>query len=81
MSKAKIKEKVYLIGRVKELITLNKEEKVLSPTEISEITPEIILRIIIKEHIFKAIHNRILQQERIWIYIIIMLKIMNQQNL
>ena len=81
MNKAKIKEKVYLIGRLKEQIILNKEEEALSPTEISEIIPEIILRIIIKEHILKVIHNKILQQQRREIYLIIMVKIMNKENL
>ena len=49
MNKEKIREKVYLARRVKEQIILNKEGKDLSPTEILEIIPETILRIIIKE--------------------------------
>ena len=63
MNKTKIKEKVYLIGRVKEQIILNKEGKALSPTEISEIILETILRILIRGHYLKVIHNRILQQQ------------------
>ena len=53
MNKEKIKEKVYLTGRLKEQIILNKEEKALSPTEISEIILETILRILIREY-FKS---------------------------
>ena len=79
MNKAKIKEKVYLTGRVKELIILNKEGKDLSPTEISEIIPETILRILTEEHILKVIHRKILQWQRTEIYIKIMVKIMNKE--
>ena len=79
MTKAKIRNKAYLIGRVKEQVILSKEGKVLSPTEISKITPEIFLRTIIKEHIFK-IHNIILQQQRTNIYLIIMVKLMNKET-
>ena len=61
MNKEKIKEKVYLTGRVKEQIILNKEGKNLSPTEISEIILETILRILTKEHTLKVIHNIILR--------------------
>ena len=61
MNKAKIKKKVYLPGRVKEQIILNKEGKALSPTEISEIIPETILRIRIRGHTLKVIHNIILR--------------------
>ena len=61
MNKAETKEKVYLTRRLKEQIILNKEEKNLSPTEISEIIPETILGILIRGHTLKVIHNKILQ--------------------
>ena len=48
MNKEKIKEKVYLTGRVRELITLNKKERFLIPTKNLETIPKTILRILIK---------------------------------
>ena len=81
MNKEEIKEKVYVTGRLKEQIIWNTEEKALSPTEISEIILETILRILTKEHTLKVIHNRILQQQRTKTYRIIMVKIMNKENL
>ena len=81
MNKEEIKEKVYQTGRVKEQIILNKEGKASSPRKISEIIPETILRILTEEHILKVIHNKILQRQRTKIYIKIMVKIMNKENL
>ena len=81
MSKEKIKEKVYLTGRVKELINLNKEEKVLSPTKNLETILKTILRILTKEHTLKVKCNIILQHQRTKTYLTIILKIMNKENL
>ena len=81
MNKVKIRNKAYLTEKIKEQVILSREGKVLSLTKVSEITPETILRTFIKEHILKAIHNRILQQQRTNIYLIIMVKIMNKENL
>ena len=79
MNKEKIRKKTYLTRRVKEQVILSKEGKVLSPTQISKITPKIFLRTIIKEQILK-IHNIILQQQRTNIYLIIMVKLMNKET-
>ena len=81
MNKAKVGKKAYLTGRVKEQVILSKEGKALIPAEVSETVPETILRILIKKHILKVIHNKILQQQRTYNYLIIMVKIMNQENL
>ena len=53
MNKEKIIKKAYLIGKIKEQVTLSKEGKVLSPTKVLEMIPKIFLRII-KRNIFKG---------------------------
>ena len=73
MNKAKIRKKAHLNRKIKE-VTLRREGKVLGSTKVSEIIPEIFLRIIIKEQILKVKHNKTLQHQKEEICLIIILK-------
>ena len=81
MNKVKIREKAYLTRKIKEQVTLSREGKVLSLIKASEIIPEISLRIFINEHILKVEHNKTLQHQNADIFLIIIIKTMNKENL
>ena len=59
MTKIKIKEKVYQIGRLKDEITLIQERKIINSTQIQGIIIKGI-----KEVTIKILNHRILQQKK-----------------
>ena len=81
MYRVKIGNKAYIIGKIKEQVTLIRKEKVLSLIKASEIILRNFPRIIIKEHILKVKNNKTLQHQKAEIFLIIMLKIMNARDL
>ena len=75
------REKSYLIGRIKELVTLIRREKGLSKIRVLEEILRISPRLAIKVQILKIKNHKILQHQKAGTFLTILLKIMNIRNL